>query len=229
MKSWMQRVQIRKLFFNFLKKIVKIYHGLIFWKRQKITSVVYYQYADIPLRVYFDIIESRNVLKVCKSGIPDLEKAAEAWEDLIRQNSEANGSFEYENYLTNVKTYGLLINEYLWIKGALSKLLFKVDKELIEELKRKGYKVSINPLEYTESLIMCFRKVENLLTKTQSKAKEIEGMKGEPNKESFDSIMANLSYHWPGHLPEDITLARFNECIKILKRGRAKQAGHLAG
>lgn len=181
--------------------------------------------------MYLEIIETKNVLKVCKEGIPDLDKATEAWENIIRKHSEVNGSFEYENYLQNIKTYGLLIQDYYWIKGALSKLAFTVDRELVKELGKKGYRISlITSDEYEETLSACFRKVENIITKTASKQKELEGMKAKEQQESFDSIMANLNYYWPGSaIQDDITLARFNECIKVLKRGRHKQAGHLAG
>lgn len=181
--------------------------------------------------MYLEIIETKNVLKVCKEGIPDLDQATEAWENIIRKHSEVNGSFEYENYLQNIKTYGLLIQDYYWIKGALSKLAFTVDRELVKELGKKGYRISLRTSdEYEETLSACFRKVENIITKTASKQKELEGMKAKEQQESFDSIMANLNYYWPGAaIQDDITLARFNECIKVLKRGRHKQAGHLAG
>lgn len=138
--------------------------------------------------------------------------------------------------------YGQLMAEYNITKASILKLIvinlevgivfiegnkvFVRDDELIEELKSNGYKIDItDALKYAESLNNALRRCDNLISRLKMKSNEINKMMsdrdGGSEQPTFDSIMAFLYSQFP-HVPEDITLSRYNELVKILKE-RNKQ------
>lgn len=207
----------------------------MFNRKQSTISETYYRYETIPLKLYLEIIESREVIKILISGRLNIDKCAGLWEEIVRKNNEANGSFEFDIYFNHVQVYGLIWGEYIFLKTSILKLLMSgrqedgniiipIDKELISVLAKKGYRISLDDSnKYAETLYACLRRVENLVTKMNSKGSEIAQMAKDDskkgNKASFDAIMANLIYHWPGaKIDDDLTLSRYNEYMKLIKQ-----------
>ena len=156
------------------------------------------------------------------TGDIDIEKCVEKWEEIVSANSEANNSFEYANYVEKYRSYSLLLNEYITVKAMLTKLAFAIDKDLIEWLSKKGYKIVTNEGNdrYEESLMNAIRRSDNLVTKTMMKANELRALQNKQNNKigGFESVIADLIFSLGFEVKDDITLARYNELKKLIKR-----------
>ena len=197
-------------------------------KVYKPTSATFYGYDDVLLKMYFDIASNGDTSVLQKTGKPDSKKCNEVWEEIIRQNSKATSNKQYEKYLSTLRQHRLFIKEYTLIKAMLTKLSFVVDKECIDYLNIKGYRIkTTNSVEYAESLSEADKRVENLKTKATMKQNEIHEFfkvtEGEAKKSSggLHKTLAIISFHLGYEVKDDITLARYNE-YNILVREKIK-------
>lgn len=161
------------------------------------------------------------------AGKVDIEKCVDAWELIVDKNSKANNSFDYINYIEKYRSYSLLLNEYITVKAMLTKLAFSIDVDIIAWLNKKGYKISITEgnSKYEECLVNAIRKSDNLVTKTVMKANELRALqdkRGNTNG-SFESVIADLIFSLGFEVKDDITLARYNELKKLIKRKHEAQ------
>lgn len=191
-------------------------------KKQQDISGDYYNYDNITLKLYLEIIESKDeTLLFYGKGKPDEQVCSDEWERIIQKNQRTNGKMEFDNYFNLSQSHGYLMTEYLYIKACLSKLCVVVDRELVAELDEKGYKISLeNSEKYAESLQNNLRKCENLITKLNSKKKEMDRIaesRGESERAGFQEIMGNLEIGLGFTVPDTLTLARFNEYQKRLR------------
>lgn len=171
-----------------------------------------YTYETIPLKVYIEIANTKNLSLIGEGNV------TEVWEEIVRKNSEANQDTTYENYVYNYKQYNRFYREYLILKAAIVVLIAKVDKDLIEYLGKMGHTIDTSSEErYDESLIALGKKADNLTSKIKTKANEIVMMDEEKKGQGFEEVMAVLCSSMGFHVPDDITLARYNEYKKILK------------
>jgi hypothetical protein len=208
------------------KKIKKTWLTIIskirFWRTTE--NSCYHSYETIPLKLYCDIAASGKLERLHLSGKLDQEKCTEAWEQIIKRNSQENGSFEYDSYKQLLNSYQMLMCKHLIDKTLLLKLAHVIDWEALTEIRSRGYKVVTDPpSDYTKTLNAAFSKCNNLITKINIKRGEIERSmpkdKEKGNGDSFDTIMASISMAAaPMIIDENVTLSRFNEIKKVLKR-----------
>lgn len=181
-----------------------------------------HSYETIPLKLYCEIASSGQIDKIFVKGKLIQEKCIESWEEIVKRNSEENGSFEYDSYKQLLNAYHLLMCRHLIDKSLLLKLAHVIDWEALKEVRGRGYKIVTDPpSEYGKTLNNAFSKCNNLITKINIKRGEIErSMPKEKEKgDSFDAIIASISMAAaPMIIQDDITLARFNEIKKVLKR-----------
>ena len=186
-----------------------------------------------------EIIKDGEVKKLIVSGEATEQVCAEQWENIVRKNYETNGGYDYLNYVDIMSEYGFLIAEYISVKTKLLKLItlnleigivfmggnetFVQDEQIIAELKDEGYRIDTSSADkYAETISIGLRRVDNLLNRMKMKSDELDEMVSDQDQEvSFDSIMAFLYSQFP-HVPEDVTLSRYNELVKIVKQ-RNKQ------
>lgn len=99
--------------------------------------------------------------------------------------------------------------------------MYKKDLPFVEKLRNKGFKIDLKDRErYKESLIKATQQVRAMITKVLNKKSELDEFNKKENTKhsTFDSIIAALMYQWPGTgITDDITLARYNECVKLLR------------
>lgn len=175
--------------------------------------------------MYIEISESGDLAKLCYKGIADPVKCSEIWEDIVKKCAEAQGNLEFDNYLEAYQNYSLALSEYLFIRACLLKFWFKgvykKDLPFIEKLNGKGFKIDLSEREkYKESLIKATKQVRAMITKILNKKSELDefNKKEQSKKSTYDSIMVALMFHWPGTgITDDITLARYNECTKLIR------------
>lgn len=170
------------------------------------------------------IADSGNVLLVAKTKARP-EKCAEAWEEIVQRNAEENGSYEYQNYLDNLREYYRLITEHTLVKASLLKLTYKVDPALAKYLTSRGYVIRLGKQKasdseaYANSIHAALKKSDNLVTKIRMKQKEMTNttnLKGQVK--TFESLMGNLIALLGFEVSADITLARYNEYKKFIKQ-----------
>lgn len=182
-------------------------------------TVKFLDYETIKLRTYIDITINLDYKRLILKGNATEEQCIEAWESIVKKNNEQNGSFEYQTYFNNVETVAELLAEYNIVKGMLFILRYEIDYTYIEELKEFGYKISTQPKLYEASLQAAERKSDNIITKIGIKKSEImEMLEASGPDASFDNLMATLSASLEYEVNDDITLARFNEYRKIIKK-----------
>lgn len=184
-----------------------------------------------------EIAETKEYLKLLVSGEADLKQCEEQWNGIVKKNAETNGGYDYINYLDLMHNYAAFLAEHNVVKALLLKLIsinleagivfingnenFVQDEKIVEELRELGYRIDVTDSDtFAASINTGLRRAENLLLRmkfTTDELKEMIDENGDGDKVSFDSIMAFLYSQFP-HVPEDITLSRYNEMVKILKQ-----------
>lgn len=149
------------------------------------------------------------------------------FEQIVKTNGETNGSYQYMSYFNLVKSYSHLIAEYTIVKASVLKLAVVMDWEFIQDIRKRGYKIDLTNSEtYAKSLTAALRRVSNLITKAKMKAREIEmtlqDKKGGGRPDSFEALLANLSFQVGFQIPDFITLAGYNEYCRIVKERQAQ-------
>jgi hypothetical protein len=187
----------------------------------------FYGYDTISLKLYFQVAKSGNLELIQITGKYNPEKCFEVWDEIIKRNAEESGSGKYNSFLDKSKSYNQLFADLQTIKGMLMYLCIRKNQEYIDYLGSRGYKIPTDKGEeaYMEAVYACMIKSDNIVTKLNSKQKEIVSITEEkPGKEETLAVMLvylsyalGLSYT----LKEDLLLAEYNAFQKILK---AKQA-----
>lgn len=186
-------------------------------------SESYYTYEDITLKLYIYIANTGQFNLLSKTPTTNTDACAQAWESIVRKNSEVNGSFAYVNYLQTFKAYEQLRCDALIINAILSKLFFKIDIDDIAFLKRKGYKLDTTHGDHAfikslEQAIIKSASIATRLKMKQNELKQFQGNKDEKKKEtSFPSLIANLNLNLGMVESDEILLSKYNEYNKILK------------
>lgn len=182
-------------------------------------SESYWQYSDILLSLYFKIANTGSVELLAKSGNGDRNKCLYLWEEIVKKNSEVNGSGDYINHLSDFKTFAKLNNDYYLVKAMLMRLSLQFDKGLQEDLRKKGYNIADpDTEEFFTSMMIADRQASNIVTKIKMKQNELNKVASRSVKKfSSDKALANLSVSLNMVLPQDITLSLFNEYRLIAK------------
>lgn len=172
--------------------------------------------------MFIDIADTGDYGKLIVEGSAATDETFEAWEKIIEESSKVNGNNGYRSYFDNIKHYNKLLRDFNLIKSALSILYFEVDTDLINFLKTKGYNINTSGrMAYENSLNASMLKSNNLITRIEMRYKEIikatEQSKGSNQSASFESMMANLNYSLNLVETDNITLARYNEYMKIIR------------
>ena len=193
---------------------------------RKNTETRYFSYDNIPLKVFIDISNSADYSLLCISGQADADIAYDKYEAIIRKNGQMNGTLEFESYLTNYTALAKYMADYNAIKAALGVLLYFVDNAYIAFLNKKGYRINTDTASgYAKSLVAAGRKADNLQSKIASKIKEMErkGVQNSGGPRTFDDVMAELTASIGFNVPEEVTLARYNGYMKVIKDRNKKK------
>lgn len=183
-------------------------------------------YDNILLRTYFEIANNGDFSLLIVQGNPNIDVLVDCWEEIVKKNDKEVGSNKYEKIFKTQKIITKLHYNYLYIRTCLLKLYIEPDDSLIKELKKEGY--IIDKDNYYDSIIAALNKSNHLITKITSKKNEIQDAKNIESKKppvTFDRMIAELSVRLsPTIISDDITLARYNEYVKIAKmKESAKQ------
>lgn len=183
----------------------------------------FFDYDNISLKLFISIAETANYLLLSIDGSSDINDCFDQWEKIVQQNSKVNGNAEYRSYYDNLYHYNKLLKDFNAIKATITILYFEVDNDLISYLDSKGYKISTHTsLAYVESLNAAMNKSNQLITKIEMRSKAIlkanEQSKGSNQQLTFETLMANLTIALGFNIDDSITLARYNDYNKIIKK-----------
>jgi hypothetical protein len=207
----------------------------MFYRTYKNSSVVFYTYDDLLLRLYFEIAKSGEFTKLVISGNASIEQCLEAWELIIKKQQQITGNNQYNAFFRLNKGYLINLNDYTLIRACLILTginnLFP-DYEYIQILKEKGYPIDLSsPESIVNSVNVGLQKCEKLITKATTKRKEIELLikQSETSEEiGFEQVIANLNYQLGFNIDDNLTLARYNEYQKIIKaKQKATENAHV--
>lgn len=169
-----------------------------------------------------EIAQTGNTDLLVITGSPSDKEIQERWELIVKKNLEANG--QSSDQLDNIKDYVRLLATYIGVKASLLQLCTVNDDECITFLEHKGYRIDRScHSAYVNSINANLQKVKNVLTKLASRHKLItesmkEADKTTPLMSSSESMLANISASLGFSVDSNITLARFNEYNKIIKK-----------
>lgn len=182
-----------------------------------------YSYDDILLKTYFDISMDGNVTRLIKYGKADNQTLQDCWERLVKRNNEETGNFNYFIYKEGLEVYHNLLRVYHKVKTCLLKLSIRCDYKVIGMLAAEGYVIDKRVSHYDESLYLASRKSDNLITKIQSKRKELAEFEkkdgGVPM--TFEKALAKVSFGAKYQVQRDVTLSGYNELVKEIKNAKS--------
>lgn len=185
----------------------------------------FWEYETISLKLYIEVSTTGNYRKLIKRGWATTKSCAEQFEKILSLNSVHSGSFEYINRIYDLQGYNQTLNEYNFVKAALTKLLFKVDKELIQELAVLGYTIALDggQSEYVKSINQAFFASENLVTQLHLRANDMQDEE-EQEPVTMNQVLANMSYQLGFKIDDGITLDEYNAYKKIvIRKSRPKE------
>lgn len=166
------------------------------------------------------IAETQEYKQLVVGGNPPQEILVNTWEEIIKKNSTSSNNNQFYHYIRTLKAYEKVVAEYTLIRAAIIILAFKVDQQIISDLTARGYKfLYSNTEEYDAALSELVRRSSELTTRIRMLQSEVANFKGESeNAITFEELMATLCVQLGFTVPDDITLARYNEYKKIIKK-----------
>lgn len=146
----------------------------------------------------------------------------EAWEAIVKRNSESAGNNSYSTYFEDTVQYSRLLGEYLFMRAALTKLLYMIDFELIKQVRDFGYVIELDSTQkYADSLYATSRRVDNLATRIRMQYNRMALNTVDKSGGGFDEAIVNLNLALGMEVNDNITLARYNEYCKLVKKRNA--------
>jgi len=110
----------------------------------------------------------------------------------------------------------------LFMRSALTKLLYVIDYQLIKYCEKNfGYRFALTSTEdYAQSLFAVSRRVDSLATRIKMHQNKMQAASTvqQSGKSSFHEAIAVLIDAFKVDFRDDITLAKYNELVKILKQ-----------
>lgn len=193
-------------------------------QRFRTTTIVLYTYDNILLTTYQEIAQTGNLGLLIITGKASEKDLTSQWEKIVQQNGRTNG-YDADGYHENVKDYVRLLSTYQAVQASLLQLFISVDDEAILFLESKGYRIDKSSnAKFFQSIQNGLQKCKNVISKIKSKHLTITQYlkenkeKETPLKTSVEEMLANISTSIGFSVGPDVTLARFNEYTKIIRK-----------
>lgn len=142
----------------------------------------------------------------------------EVWESIVSEYSKSLGLNTYDIHKERVLKLYRLMAKYVYERASLIHLSLEPEKQSIEELNKRGYKISIGS-NYAETIEASLKRCNDLIVKIKlislvlDKQKEInKNIKSDPKKDFFKLERA-LGYS----IDKNLLLKDFVYYIKILE------------
>jgi len=182
-----------------------------------------YGYSNILLLTYIEVAQTENLNLLIISGDATKKELSDRWNEIVIRNAQVNG-VGIDDYEENLKTYAGLLADYETVRLSLLECMFVIDEDTLLYLASKGYRLDTSSAsKYAESIQNCLQKSKNILTKLKTKFKQIQESSKDnqervSSKTTIEEILANISVALGFSVDPHVTLARFNEYKKIVKK-----------
>lgn len=182
--------------------------------------------TELPLKVFLHICMTGDLTNLRKDPgwDPVTQELKDLWGDLIIEYAHLNNDQEVLTKLEAEKEIAQLQAAYIVIKAMIRYLeILTPDKDknaagYVSDLMKMGYHVDCsNSQNYKLSLERADKKSNSIITLIQMKKNSLKGEVEEKNL-SFDAIMAVISAELQFIIPDNISVARYCEYKKVMKR-----------
>lgn len=179
-------------------------------------------YKSLPLKKFFEICETKNLELLVVEGEFTQDELVEMWDSILETNAEVTNGADYGIYVDSLRKLNLALAEYNMVYGMLTVLSFQIDDEYLAFLKKKGYRIDTSKAStYAQTLTESFHRARLIVTKIKMAhnklVKEYGGEEQDIEVAPFEYAVSTMSVAVGYHVPDDVTLARFNEMKKVLK------------
>lgn len=200
-----------------------------YFRRSLSESRRCYKYCnELPLKVFFNICDTGDLRKLVIKGSWLEDELYEIWEAIIQEYGKLDGNMAITTAFEKSGEIVRNMAEYVEVMGMLMYLQeIGVRMEYVERLKQLGYNVTLSS-DYLESIYKSGRKAKGTITRINILRGELEGIKEEGTRSSFDQAISNLSAALQVWVPDDITVSRYVELKKVVNE-RNKAAGRNRG
>ncbi len=197
-------------------------------RRSKNSLPVFLKYDTILLKTYFDIANTGDFAKLVVNGEATSEQCKEKWNEIVAVNFENFGTFDFIGYVDNVEGYNSFLREHNLTIAELLVLYFQVDDDIIMELRERGYNIDTSSKSnYITSLERAMERSKSLQSRIRMKSNELENLTShlkDTQPATFDEIMASLIINLGFTIPDEITLARFNQYRNLIVQKHKRQS-----
>lgn len=196
--------------------------------KSKNHSIYYNNCSELPLKIFCEIINSRKFNLLRKDEKND-KYCIELWAEIMLEYGEIDDNYSVQNnfgkqtQLTSLQNSFVTLKamiRFLWYVSPSNKKYGAKASNIIDDFKKMGYSIDqSNSQKYAESLLLVDRRINALNTRIKMLENELAS-KDEEEGISFDQLMAMLSMEF-SYLKEDISVKRYVECKKIIKKKNA--------
>jgi hypothetical protein len=197
---------------------------------------VYFRYNTITLKLFLEVAQTSEYKKILISGEATVEDCARQWETILEQHNYHCGNADHDNFKIHLQAYRALMQKFVTVRTSLLYILFDIDQPTIDWLNKEGYKIDVDHgyKKYCESWERAFNKSNNLNSKQKQKLNQINTFKEaviSARKEyndgqeanGFEERVAAISFYLGFHVEDDVTLARYNNYVKLVNKQQQQQ------
>jgi hypothetical protein len=203
--------------------------------KSQIITPIFFRYNNITLKLFLEIAENSDYKKVLVSGDASEEQCVEQFEKIVEQHNYHNGNQEHLNYIAHQKSYRDLLQKYNTIRSSLLYLTGAIDNRVIEFLNSQGYKIDVSSqAAFDKTFLAAWNKSNNLNSKLKQKLNQLANFNEaliskqqayNAQSSGLEERLASLSFALGFSCDEEITLARYNEYVKIINKQQAHGTG----
>jgi hypothetical protein len=173
---------------------------------------------ELPLRIFFEVAESGKVELLIIKGEVSKADLVKTWENIIEEYSKIDKNMAIRDVIEKKDEMFKQAALYCEIKGMLLYLLGAYKQEYVERLNELGYRINEDDREtFVKSIKTADSRANHISTRLQFLQKDLEKHDTD-EKSSFDAVIAWLSSQLGFEVNEDITVLRYLEYKKQIKR-----------
>lgn len=198
-------------------------------------SAYYANCSELPLETFLHICMTGDLTNLRRDGEwePLTQEHKDLWGDILMEYAELDNNqdiltkFETQKDIIQLQSaYNVINAMILWLQLVTPPEPTSV--QYVNDLQKMGYHVDCTNSElYKLSLERAAKKTGSILTMIAMKKNTLKGEQIEEKNISFDAIMALISAELKFVIPEDISVARYCEYKKIMKRRITVENGRI--
>lgn len=179
----------------------------------------------LTLKVFFKIAETGN-LELLGEGTK--EQREKAWEKIIEDYSKRDNNMAIQDVMSKRDELFRQAALFCEVKAMLLYLIGGYKQAYVDRLKYLGYDIdNSDKAKMMQSIAKSDQKSNHIQTRIRFIEKDIEKFQvNEGNKQSFEGVMAWLSFNLKFEPSNNITVGRFLEYKKMINESNKAKRSH---